>query len=174
MLSNIIFQRWRQGGTLIDKLTLLARPLRHLRLGPAAAGAGSCAQSAGQLVRPQKFFWTVEPMQPIGRWCDRIRGLACDDLRRGLAAFLAVEVQEHARVQLHRRAHRAAVSVLTTSVSQTSEKRVPGSRLVTRTGRLIGTLELRRSAAGELVLCIITASDARSKGHSAARHPCSD
>src|SRR5580765_804882 len=46
---------------------------------------------------------------------------------------------------------------LTTRVSQTSEKRVPGSRLVTRTGRLIGTLELRRSAAGELVLCIITA-----------------
>jgi hypothetical protein len=43
---------------------------------------------------------------------------------------------------------------LTTSVSQTSEKRVPGSRLVTRIGTLTGTLELRRRAAGEFAFCI--------------------
>src|SRR5215468_5980204 len=46
---------------------------------------------------------------------------------------------------------------LTTSVSQTSEKRVPGSRLVTRTGRLIGTRELRRTAAGDFTFCIVRA-----------------
>src|ERR1700751_4832466 len=46
-------------------------------------------------------------------------------------------------------------------VSQTSEKRVPGSRLVTRTGRLTGTLELRRRGAGEFALCMVTAISKR-------------
>jgi hypothetical protein len=43
---------------------------------------------------------------------------------------------------------------LTTSVSQTSEKSMLGTILVTRMGRASGTLELRRSVSGEIALCI--------------------
>ena len=44
---------------------------------------------------------------------------------------------------------------LTTKVSQTSEKWVAGSRLVTRIGTLAGTLELRRAVAEVLEFCIV-------------------
>jgi hypothetical protein len=44
---------------------------------------------------------------------------------------------------------------LTTKVSQSSEKGAAGSRLVTTIGRVIGTLELRRTALPEFALCIV-------------------
>src|ERR1700724_2590205 len=43
---------------------------------------------------------------------------------------------------------------LTTNVSQVSEKGDPGSKLVTTIGRLIGTLELRRTVSVAFALCI--------------------
>src|ERR1700680_3137905 len=45
---------------------------------------------------------------------------------------------------------------LTTKVSQISEKGLSGSRLVTTTGRVTGTRELRRTELTALALCIVS------------------
>jgi hypothetical protein len=44
---------------------------------------------------------------------------------------------------------------LTISVSQTSEKGAPGSRLVTAMGSVTGTLELRRTVSVTFALCMV-------------------
>ena len=67
-----------------------------------------------------------------------------------------MKMQQDPCVQLYGGAHCATVRVDDQGFAN-SEKRVPGSRLVTRTGTLTGTRELRRSTAGEFAFCIVTA-----------------
>src|SRR5438552_9269108 len=55
---------------------------------------------------------------------------------------------------------------LTTKVSQTSVKGLSGSRLVTTTGRVTATRELRRTELTALALCIVSLlRSARAAGH---------
>jgi hypothetical protein len=54
---------------------------------------------------------------------------------------------------------------LTTNVSQVSEKRVLGSKLVTRIGMVIGTLELRRGVSAAFAVCMIIPFFRKMRGH---------
>src|ERR1700752_3689428 len=125
-----------------------------------AAGAGSCAQSGGHELKPQKFSGRSR------------RAASCQADRSEASGWQLMTFAVVSRPSLLWKCRSTPASsftgdfmahpcALTTSVSQTSEKRVPGSRLVTRIGTLIGTLELRRSPAEEFTFCIVTGLRAR-------------
>src|ERR1700739_1009292 len=127
------------------------------------AGAGSCAQSGEHELKPQKFSGRSR------------RAASCQAERSEASGWQLMTFAVVSRPSLLWKCSSTPASsftgdfmaqpcALTTSVSQTSEKRVPGSRLVTRIGTLIGTLELRRSAVGEFTFCIVTGLSAKNIG----------
>src|SRR6516164_10221959 len=128
-----------------------------------ADGGGSCDQSAGYVVSPQKFS---------GR---SSRAASRHSARSESSGWQVTTLAVVSRPSLLWKCNRTPASsltgerseqpcALTTMVSHTSEKRVPGSRLVTRTGTLTGTLELRRRGAGAFALCMVTALSQRVRG----------
>ena len=137
--------------SLCTRLAVSCEPVLEV----GAEGGGSWAQSAGYVVSPQKFSGRssraasrqVERSDSRGRQFTTLAVVSRPSLlwkcSSTPASSFTGERSEHP-------------CALTTMVSHTSEKRVPGSRLVTSTGRLTGTLELRRRGAGEFAFCIFS------------------
>ena len=135
------------GMTLVEESTGATLP---------SAAAGTRAQSFGKVCNPQKFSGRskrapslqLRRSEPIG-W----QSTTCAVVSRpswlwkckGTPAFSFTGERI------------AQPWALTIKVSQTSEKLARGSRLVTRIGTAIGTLELRRNV-GTFELCIASAS----------------
>ena len=131
------------------------------------AGISTTFQSSGYDSNPQKFSGRsncapsrkLRPSGPMG-WQKTTYAVTCRPPRRCSRRALPASSFCGKRS--------AQPCAFTTSVSQISENEGSGPRLVTRTGTLAVTLELRRTMcpleAGIVLLCVARDSDPRDSG----------